>query len=294
MSPLSLPTLLGWVARKRVRKKDLQNRGSYVVSYPKSGTTWLRVMLGKYVQLLTGRHEDSPLPLFDQFEDIGPQLPLIQFTHGLLKMTAQTGANLTRENLITPYRPYQIVLLVRNIPDVLVSNYWHMKTRGNPPYPDEISEFIRDPIYGVEKAASFLRLWSEGADMVRKFKLIRYEDLRHKTLEEFKRLLKFWQMPIQEDYISQSLAFSEFDNMRKLESDNKQSKRLVYRSSGLPIFGTGDTNKTSESFHVRKGLVGGYAEYLSEKDIRFLKETMRGKIPKMYGYPDGFWDEDPK
>ncbi len=281
-----------WFGRKTREDIHPALQEYYVVGYPKSGTTWLRVMLGKYVQLFTGRDEKLPLPLFDQFEYIDPRVPLIQFTHGNLEWTYQTAADLTMENTVSCWRHTNVMLLVRNIPDVLVSLFWQAKTQATPPYQGDISEYIRNPVQGVEKAVAFLQLWEAGRLSIPKLMLMRYEDLRFKPAEEFCRLLEFFQIPIREDYIGQAVAFSDFKNMRKLEMDNRHTRTLVYSSSGLPIFATGDTASTQEAFHVRKGQVGGYHEYLSEADVRFLRDTMQGRIPAWYGYPDGFWVED--
>ncbi|MBD3271969.1 MAG: hypothetical protein GF384_05475, partial [Elusimicrobia bacterium] len=40
---------------------------AFIVSYPKSGVTWLRVMLGKYVALLADLPKKDPIPLFNEF-----------------------------------------------------------------------------------------------------------------------------------------------------------------------------------------------------------------------------------
>lgn len=266
-------------------------RETYIVGYPKTGNTWVRVMLGKYVQLLTGRDEKLPLPLFDQFEDLGLSIPLIQVTHGPLEWSVQTASDLTLENVVLPYCKSKVVLLVRNIPDVLVSLYWQEKTQVTPPYPNEISDFVRDLVFGVDKALAFYRNWNEGRSLVSKIMLLRYEDIRTAPAAELKHLLGFLEISVNEDYIEQAVTFSDFNNMRKIEVDNKETHKLVYSSSGLPIFGTGDTTKTEEAFHVRKGQIGGYREYLSESDIQFLREKMHGEIPNWYKYPDGFWDE---
>jgi hypothetical protein len=80
--------------------------------------------------------------------------------------------------------------------------------------------------------------------------------------------------------------------MRKLELKNLTSHELVYQSSGYSIFATGDIDKTPEAFHVRKGQIGGFREYLSEIDIEFLGWVMKDKMPEWYGYTDGFWHDD--
>ncbi len=271
---------------------SFREREAYLIGYPKSGNTWLRVMLGKYVQLLVGRAEKLPLPLFDRFEDLDPRVPLMQVTHGPLEWSHQTAADLTLENIVLPYHHSSVVLLVRNIPDILVSLYWQEKTRSNPPYEGSISNFICDPVWGVEKAVAFYRTWDQGKSMVRNLMLLRYEDLRYNTQDAFRGLLEFLHIPVAEEYLNTAVTYSEFANMRKLELKNLKSRELVYQSSGYSIFATGDIDKTPEAFHVRKGQIGGFREYLSGMDIEFLRNAMRGRMPAWYGYEDGFWQDD--
>lgn len=283
-----------FLKRKPMAALNSSSRESYIIGYPKSGNTWLRVMLGKYVQLLIGRDQNLPMPLFDSFVDLDPRVPLIQVTHGPLEWTNQTAADLTLDNVVFPYRPFRVVLLVRSIPDILVSLFWQEKTRSQPPYWGTISDFIRDPVLGVKKAIAFYRLWYEGRDTPRDLVLMRYEDLRYRTDEEFQKLLEFFHIPVVEKYMTDAVAYSNFDNMRNLELNNMKSGELVYRSSGYSVFGTGDVEKTTEAFHVRKGQVGGFREYLSEADVEYLLQSMKDRVPEWYGYQNGLWKDLPE
>lgn len=128
--------------------------------------------------------------------------------------------------------------------------------------------------------------------MVRDLMLLRYEDLRHHTEDVFRRTLEFLHIPVVEEYLDNAVTYSEFNNMRRLELKNLKSPELVYQSSGYSIFATGDIDKTPEAFHVRKGQIDGFREYLSETDIEFLGHAMKGKMPAWYGYADGFWQDD--
>lgn len=266
----------------------------YVVGMPKSGNTWLRIMMGKYVQLVEGLDPAQPLPLFSGFDAMGRRLsegggmPRIQFTHSVMEWADPQPGDFTIPRAVAPFRNKDIVFLARAIPDVLVSLFWQHKTRVKPPYPGEISDFIRDPVHGVDNAVRFYRLWAEGRDHVKRFMLLRYEDLRRDPCTQFRALLEFFGAEVDEARIREAVEFSDFDNMRKMEKDDADKKSLRYQGSGLPVFATGDIGKTGEAFHVRKGLIGGYREYLTGGDIEFLRSRMRGLVPDWFGYPDGF------
>lgn len=271
----------------------------YVVGMPKSGNTWLRIMMGKYVQLLEGLDPDLPLPLFSRFDargrclSEGGGMPRIQFTHSVMEWDNPQPDDFTVPRAVAPFRKKDVVFMVRSIPDVLVSIFWQHKTRMNPPYPGEIADFIRDPALGVDNAVRFYRVWAEGRDHVKRFLLLRYEDLRRDPHTQFRALLEFLEAPLNDELIAVAVAYSDFDNMRKMEKEDAGKKSLRYEGSGSLVFATGDISKTSEAFHVRKGRVGGYREYLSEADIEYLRSRMRGLVPDWFGYPDGFEPSGP-
>lgn len=277
------------------RLNNHRTTDAYVIGYPKCGNTWLQVMFGRYVQLLSGRDQDQP-PLFSSFDRWGrfirwdPRVLRVQFTHGALEWTHQVSKDLTLQNLILPYRNKRVVLLVRHIPDILVSMYWQHKTRLQPPYEYGISEFIRDPILGVDKAIAFCQVWDQGREQVKNIMLLRYEDLILDPAGTFVKFLEFLNVPIDEGKVTRAIEYASFNNMRKLEESSLKNHSLVHPSSGLPIFGTGDVNLTDNAFHVRKGQIGGYRDNLSQTDIIYLNERLRGKIANWYGYKDGIDD----
>lgn len=269
-------------------QKKQKKLGVYrIIGYPKSGNTWLRVLLGTYVKELFKLQ--GPLPLFDTLSIFDTRIPPIDFTHGNLEWITQTANDLNLENTVFAYRQFSVVLLVRNIPDILVSLYWQAKTQVIPPYEGSISEFIRDPVHGVNKAIAFFQLWEKGHQKIHKLLLLRYEDLRINTATEFTRLLQFLQLPVDEHIVLSAIELCNFDNMRKLEIDNKETRKLIYESSGYPIFATGDVEKNKEAYRVRKGKINGFRDYLSEEDILFLQNSMNKNIPDWYKYQNGFW-----
>lgn len=135
---------------------------AYLIGYPKCGNTWLRVMLGRYIQEVFNSDE---LTLFGESDRFGrckrwaPALPRIQFTHGHLSWAHQTSQDLSLNNTVTPYVNKRAALLVRSIPDVLSSMFAQWAHRSVPPYRGSISDFIRDPRFGMEKIITWYNLW---------------------------------------------------------------------------------------------------------------------------------------
>lgn len=264
---------------------------AYLVCYPKSGSTWVQIMLGRYIQMLLNNEDKESPVLLSSFDSFGrcarwaENFPRIQFTHHPLRWDNQVAADLTSENVVHHFNGKSVALLIRSIPDMLVSHYWQAKTQVAPPYEKELADFIRDPVFGAEKAVAFYKIWYENRDAFKNLELFRYEDFRANPNETFKRLLRFWKIPVNDLCAARAVEYADFDNMKKLEASGTS---LRFPSSNLPIFPTRDTSKSPESFHVRKGKVGGAKEYLSDADITWLKNTMHGQLPVWYGYTDGF------
>src|SRR4051812_39593534 len=102
----------------------------YFVGFPKTGNTWLRFMLGCYLQ---DSLELKAAPLFDEFDGLGraksnPGVPRMTFTHAPPTWSDQTPADLDRRTVVEPFVGRKVVLLVRHPHDVLVSLWHQMKT----------------------------------------------------------------------------------------------------------------------------------------------------------------------
>ena len=78
---------------------------------------------------------------------------------------------------------------------------------------------------------------------------------------------------VSKEEIENAFEFSSFSNMRQMEKENKFNvKRLR----------PGEENNV-DSYKVRRGIVGGYKDYLSEEEIDRLNQKMR-LLSKNYGY----------
>lgn len=280
---LKLSRLLGREVSWGTRRSGGPGFDYYFVAYPKSGSTWLRLLLGRYVQLLQGLSEH---PLFDGSEECNPAMkdycgPRILFTHAPLEWEAQTADDLDAQNVVAPYRHARVVLLTRYPLDILVSHFMQAKYRmAENAFPGDLFEFIEDPVLGISKLLRFHFVWAAHYTEVRAFHLLRYEDLHSATAETVDSVLGFLGIEKTPDLVQKAVTYSSFENMRQLQLSHDAP---VYRSSGLPIFGPIDATQP-ESFHVRRGQIGGYREYLDENKRGELERRIRGSLDVMYGY----------
>jgi Sulfotransferase domain len=254
----------------------------YFVGYPKTGNTWTRYMLGRYVQLLCGLPD---LPLFDATDGMGRCErfcvgPAMHFTHRPLAWGGQRALDLGFENVIRGYQDKRVVLLIRHPLDTLVSFWMQRRHRGEKDYAGDLMEFLGDPVWGIDKFIRFYTLWHENRDRVKDLLVLRYEDMRADPHAVFTRLLDFLAIPRRQQELCQAVADADFDSMKKVEQSAEGPR---YRSSGYGIFATGDRNNP-DAFHLRRGKVGGFRDYIQKEDADRLLDLIDRRLPSFFGY----------
>ncbi|OGQ81767.1 MAG: hypothetical protein A3F90_13505 [Deltaproteobacteria bacterium RIFCSPLOWO2_12_FULL_60_19] len=242
-----------------------------VVSIGKSGRTWLRVFLYSYFSELDNRSFTM------NRGDFGDKIPKVVLTHDLWEVAT---ARKLKHRLLGRYliprrerREKRILLLARDPRDVIVSLYFQM-TKRSYRYRGTLSELIRHPKSGIEMIVGIMNRWmSEWAERAA-FKLVRYEDCQRDTAKVFREVLAFVGFQeIDESILGRSIKFSSFDNMKRMEAAGEFRTQIL----------TPGNIDDPESFKVRRGLVGGYKDYLSPQDLLYLDEVI-AHLDKRYGY----------
>lgn len=189
-------------------------RDTFLVGYPRSGTTWLSYIA---VDLLYGFSPDK----LDEIHQLVPDV------HAM-----------PRENSVRPARNYlvkshlelkdsldtrnykKVIYLVRDPRDVVLSYYRFYVSKND--YQDPLPQFVEDWTYGrvwpcswQEHVASWLG--SNRNDREHKLLLMRYEDLVLRPEPEIARLADFIGAGADEAKVRQILARTQPDAMRKRE-----------------------------------------------------------------------------
>lgn len=241
-----------------------------VVSFHRSGRTWLRLLLGRALAGHLGIAAADPLDL-DRLAR-HPGVPRIVLSHDDLPQW-KTPAELETDK--SRYADKRVVFLVRDPRDVLVSSYFQ-KTRRLGSYRGTLAGYLEEERGGFESLLAFYRIWWQNRAVPAGFLLLRYEDLHARPAAELRRVLDFIGVDgVTDAVVEEAVRFASFDNLRRLE----RSDRL--RSPALRPGDPGDP----ESFKVRQGKVGGHGCYLAPGDIERLVARMRAVLPPELGYP---------
>jgi len=269
-------TKLRWNFSSRAR--GLSGGDAIIVSIPKSGRTWVRTFLCAYF-CERDRHSFSLEP--EKFGGI----PRIIFSHD--RFEQRTKADLwdqIRGKYLIPateLKSLPIILLARDPRDAFVSHYVQLVRRTRETSDafkqKSVGDLLRDRDFGLRSIVETMNGWLHEFSSCRRFLLARYESLHAAPEENFRELLAaVGESAPNERAFSRALAFSEFDNMKKLEAAGAFDSKILQ---------PGDA-RDPESFKVRRGKVGGYVDYLDESDMGYVGEVMRELDPR-FGYARG-------
>jgi len=269
----------------------------FLVSYPKSGNTWTRFLLGNIM------NPEEHIT----FANVEHKVPDIhaQSRKGL--------RNTPRPRLIKSHECFdprypRVIYIVRDPRDVAVSSYHYDRKEKNiaDDFPIDVyvkTRFLKtDDYFGTwgEHAGSWLansrnimkmsRLnndflgtpaswgenvasWLGACGDSRKFLLIRYEDLLERTQEEMTRVSEFLQLEASPEGIAKAVELSSADNMRKLEMA-QSNEWVTTRESRKDIL------------FVRSARSGQWKQILPAESVAAIEDAW-GPAMRLLGYPTG-------
>lgn len=252
-----------------------------VVSFGKSGRTWLRVMLSRFYQIKHGLSKHS-LMGFDNLHRKASEIPIIFFTHDnyIKDYTKHTNSKVD-------FYDKKVVLLVRDPRDTAVSQFFQWKYRMSSwkkvlnRYPisdeyDDVFKFVMNPDAGIPKMINFMNLWANEIPKLKNLLVIRYEDLRANTEDVLKRIVQFMGTPGSEAEIQEAIRFSSVENMKKMEQNR------VFRLSGSRM--APGNRKNPNSYKVRRAKVGGYRDYFDDLQVVQIERLVNETLSSEYGY----------
>jgi hypothetical protein len=233
----------------------------FVVTFPKSGTTWLQMIL---YQIFTDgemnfTHIAEWSPYFDAFVRGGRGIDHLPSPRIIKSHLAY--------NMI-PKGPCKYIYVARNGKDVAVSYFHYCQTHLN--FDGDFEQFFElflngfpIGIYGHPTWFEHVSQWLENRSNLDVL-FLTYEELKHNREAAVRKILAFCGKEISPQKLARIVERSSFAFMKQYE--NKLDTLTVRLIEG----------KMKAGNFIRKGEVGGWKEYLSSKQ----KELFRRRFTK--------------
>ncbi|MBN2043998.1 MAG: sulfotransferase domain-containing protein [Anaerolineales bacterium] len=259
--------------RRQIKILNALNFGSeanqyFLVSYPKSGNTWVRFLLAN---LLAAENESLDL------RNIGNFVPDIHVKSQFRMIYEKnTEFSCLEYQFIKTHYPYQdhfsdknIILLVRDGRDVITSYFHYLNSRRSDPI--SLPEIITGKsIDGFGLWSDHVTGWFKGK--ARKKVVIRYEDLKRNPHSAIKNLADELEWQLSDKQIKRAVDNSTFDKLAAKE---------------IKIGGINPSPKDDIRF-FRKGQVGDWANTFSEENLQLFWDYHREGMDLFnYGSAEG-------
>jgi hypothetical protein len=236
----------------------------FLTSYPRSGNTWTRFLVGNFV------NPNEPVT-FLNVERLVPDM--YKTADWMLRRRPRPRVLKSHECFDARYR--RVIYIVRDPRDVAISNYhWEMKLRSIPegcPMEDFVPRWMDGTYWRrIGSWADHVNSWLATRQGQDNFLLMRYEDLQADQRRELSRVARFMGLEPDLQRIDQAIERSSAANMRKMEET--QGKKWV------ATFHT-----RSDKPFVGKASSGGWRANLPEKAVLYMEDRWGG-IMKQLGY----------
>ena len=189
--------------------------------YPKSGNTWLRLLLFNYRNLLLNPIASNTIT-FDILNDLQNNI----MDRGTI-FSPKNGMPFFYRTHMRYIRTYNLfdkkVFIHRNPLDTLISSYYFYKNREVPFLfqPEDIREKLHDidfyVSYNISSWIKFYYISIEHADFV-----MNYSEMKRDPLTSFSNLLRFLEWDFDSSLVEKAVKFSSFKRIKEMGEKNSQ------------------------------------------------------------------------
>ncbi len=275
----SVPRLLGALAQagRVLTGRQIAGRGVtvfpddiFLVSYPRSGNTWTRFLLGNLI------NQDDAVT----FSNVESRIPEIYFNHDRFLRRLPRPRMLKSHECFQPHYP-RVIYIVRDPRDVAVSFYHHnVKARNiadDYPMDNFVPRFIAgefDRKFGTwrDNVLSWTVLRKDNPA----FLLLRYEDMKRDTARVLADVVAFLDR----------CSFRKIDSNpqalgRAIDLSSPEKMRVLEKQEGGRWVLTKGTRKDKP--FVRSATSGGWKSQLSPESVKAI-ESAWGDLMQRFGY----------
>ena len=230
----------------------------FLVSYPKSGNTWLSFILANLLK----QNKDEII----DFYSVVRYIPELEVHSNHLSQCSHPRV-IKSHQLYNKGFP-KVIYCVRDGRDVYVSYYHHLKKRL--PVETSFSEFLRKQDLYPSRWHTHVNSWIKQSNILL---VIKYEDLLRNPYNEVDKINRLvYGSRFNEEEILNAIEWSSFENMKRLEFERGRAFKSRLDAQKATTF-------------VRKGIQGDWKNYFSTEDENFFM-LEAGSTLESLGYLD--------
>ena len=201
---------LAGAADRRTLPRLPRSDDVYLVSFPKSGVTWMSFLVANVNIALSGG--DRPAT----FYNIHQYVPDIQQSRELgPPLLPRPGFRFIKSHALLNPGYCQVLYVVRDPADALVS--YHHFLRGQGAFDGSLSELVRSPRHGIARWVEHVDGWIARSPASLRFMMTRYEDLLRDPAAELAGIYRQLGFDVPPDVLARAVEASSFDSMRRQE-----------------------------------------------------------------------------
>lgn len=237
----------------------LSDRDVFLVSYPRSGNTWVRFLIANMLK---------PEGVEIDFHNVQDYVPEISRNNDIIE--ALPSPRVIKSHALYNSTFPRVIYLVRDGRDVYVSYYYYRLKQL-----DEgltFSSFLRRKDHFPSLWKEHIESWMNWDQPEPNILLVRYEDLLSKPETELRKMVEFIGIEVSGEAITQAVESSKFDKMREID----QTKGRKYNLTGTKDF-------------VRKGKAGTWQDEFSQGDIAYFKKNAGNLLVRLGYESDQNW-----
>jgi hypothetical protein len=236
----------------------------FLTSYPRSGNTWTRFLVGNLV------YQNEPVTF----------LTVERLVPDMYKSSDRVLRNLARPRILKSHECFdprykKVIYIVRDPRDVAVSNYhWELKLRSvrdGFPIEDFVPRWMEPQFWPrIGSWGDHVTSWLSTRQGNKGFLLLRYEDLKQNPQRTLAQVAEFLGIEPSVDRLNRAVDLSSAENMRKLEK--QESAQWV-----------ATTLTRQDKPFVRNATSGGWKAVLPEQTVAYIEKHW-GHLMRNLGY----------
>ena len=215
----------------------------YIVSFPKSGTTWMRFIFANLIQ-------DGEV----DFVNVQQLVPALRSDDKSFPIVPRKPSCFFSTHRTFDPRLKKVIYVVRDPRSVAVSNFFYrLKYRNIPkdtPFVDYLKTFFADGAGEFGTWSENVGSWVGARGYDKHFFIARYEDMLSDPVNVVSRINRFFDFQFQEDQIQKAVERCSFAAMRDAETKNPLPKWKNARKD-IPFIRRGDHDEWKHYFDDR-------------------------------------------